>query len=56
MAIHARGDRTLICPLFLREQVNEAIALVPRHFEFDGYRRRSFSRAFVVVKRHTIVA
>jgi len=32
------------------------VDLVPRHFVFDGYRRRSVSRAFIVVQRHTIVA
>src|SRR5262245_52403518 len=33
-----------------------AMCLVVCHFEFDGYRRWSFSRAFVVVKRHVMVA
>jgi hypothetical protein len=32
------------------------LALVVCHFEFDGYRRCSFSRAAVVVNRHVIVA
>ena len=40
---------------FFSTSMGEDPVLVLCHFEFDGYSRCSFSRAFVVVKRHAIV-